>query len=68
VTHFCNTHPFLQHPLPSTSLFNAAANTSATPCGKLNCNKGGAIYNLGTLNINGCTFEGNTASNVSVNI
>jgi hypothetical protein len=58
----CNT------PLPSTSLCNTAANTSATPCGKLNCNKGGAIQNYGTLNINGCTFEGNTAGSVSVNL
>jgi hypothetical protein len=32
-------------------------------------NKGGAIYNIGgTLNINGCTFEGNTAGAVSVNL
>jgi hypothetical protein len=59
----------LQHPLPSTHLCNTAANTSATPCGKLFCNKGGAILNLGgTLNINGCTFEGNTAAFVSVNL
>jgi hypothetical protein len=36
VTLFCNTHPFLQHTLLLTSLCNAAANTSATPCGKLN--------------------------------
>jgi hypothetical protein len=57
----------MQHPLPSTTLCNTAANTSATPCGKLNWNKGGAIYNQGTLNINGCTFEGNTAYVVSAN-
>jgi hypothetical protein len=31
-------------------------------------NKGGAIYSKGTLNINGCTFEGNTAGLVSVNL
>jgi hypothetical protein len=37
-------------------------------CGKLNWNKGGAINNGGTLNINGCTFEGNTAYGVSVNL
>jgi hypothetical protein len=37
---------------------------------QLNCNKGGAIfiYYGGTLNINGCTFEGNTATRVSVNL